>query len=449
MAVDELVDAILEDGPGRNQANLKRLLRAVSGSGRKIETARCDLKGQFDASSSSWPDMVKDIVAMANSGGGVLILGVDDDGTRRGLGESRLRDLDPTRVNGKIEPKAPGARLGVSYYELTYYGRIYGFVAVEPHDTLIVFDRDWAYSTASGRMRTVIHPGVVYVRGVAETRPARQGDLARIVQRLIESGSRQFLARIERLAAVPLSAELVAYDPVGGGRGVKLVSQGEGQPVTVVDEQSGAVPIHEVLSTEIPFSSTQAEFASQVRHWKTSDPNHRVRRETLESWYLRRDDLDLSDDMAEFAFLSAGDHHGFIMYWAAAMSQERLDTVLDAELQKANYPMRQVLPYVVAAFYWSEKRALIEPHLDKLEGTRPVAERLIKARSFELFTKRGRYTSRWIRFDGETYSTEAIASDRDQATKLFEAMLAADRDGRLRDRGPAHQLDILLHAKAA
>lgn len=447
MTIDEIVDELIHDGPGEANGNLKALLRAVSTPGSKVETARCDLKATFTPSPAGWPNLVKDIVAMANSGGGVLVLGVDDDGSRLGLPQSLLQDLDPVRINGRIEPKAPGARVGVSYHELSYYRRTYGFLVVSPHDALIVFDRQWSYNPeGGGRAREVIRQGVVYVRGIAETRPAQQGDLARIVQRLIETGSQQFLARIEKLAAVPMSAELVAYDPAAGGQGVRLVSKGEGQPVTIVDQQPDAVPIHEILDPGVPYSSTQAEIASQVRLWRTSDINHRVQRETLAGWFLNRDDLDVTDEMAEFAFMSAGDNHGFIMYWAACISPDRLDAVLERELDRASYPMRQVLPYVVGAFRWGTKRGLLEPHLEKMGGTRTVAERIMAARSFDRFILNGRYPGRTIRFAGEQHRTEALARDRRSAERLFEKMLSAEREGELRDRGPTHQLDILLHA---
>ncbi len=385
---------------------------------------------------------------MSNSGGGFLVLGVEDSGARVGLGKSLVREFDPARVNGKIEPRAPGARIEVSYSELSYYSRLYGFVVVAPSDALIVFDRQWGFSPGPGeKQKIVIRPGVLYVRGVGETRPTRQGDLARVVQNLVELGSQKFLARIEKLAAVPLSAELVAYDPVTASQGVRLVARGEGQPVTIVDQQTGAVPIHEVLSSEVPFSSTQAEFTSQLRLWKTSDDKHRVRRETLAAWYLKRRELDLSDDMAEFAFRSAGDHRGFIMFWARAMSTDRLDAVLEDELGRANYPMRQELPWVVASFRWSKRRSLLEPHLDRLCGTRTVAERVIRARKFGRFVRSGRYPGRTFRFGGEVHAMESIASEPSKAAELFETMLAAEREGTLRDRGPGHQLDILLHAR--
>ena len=116
-----IVESILRSGPGSSHKNLKDLLRAVSGTEGKIETTNCDLKTAFDGSNQAWASLAKDIVAMSNSGGGVIVFGVDDNGHRAGLKESLLDHMDPAKINGQIEPKAPGARVKTSYYEFTFY----------------------------------------------------------------------------------------------------------------------------------------------------------------------------------------------------------------------------------------------------------------------------------------------------------------------------------------
>jgi len=46
------------------------------------ESKHTDFKGRFDTSKAEdWCEIVKDIVAMANSGGGSIVAGIDDDGT--------------------------------------------------------------------------------------------------------------------------------------------------------------------------------------------------------------------------------------------------------------------------------------------------------------------------------------------------------------------------------
>ena len=148
--VGERVQVILRDGPGQGERNLKSLLRAVSGVAGRAETTNCDLKTSFDGSNRAWVNVAKDIVAMSNSGGGIIIFGVDDDGRRVGLKEPLLNLMDPARINGKIEPRAPGARVNSSYFETTYYRLRYGFLCIHPQDDIIVFEREWGYHKPTG-----------------------------------------------------------------------------------------------------------------------------------------------------------------------------------------------------------------------------------------------------------------------------------------------------------
>ncbi|SRR5216684_7932635 len=54
------------------------------------ESATLDFKANLNPDSTQdWCELVKDIVAMANSGGGTIVFGVNDDGTSSGA------DLQP------------------------------------------------------------------------------------------------------------------------------------------------------------------------------------------------------------------------------------------------------------------------------------------------------------------------------------------------------------------
>jgi predicted HTH transcriptional regulator len=49
------------------------------------ESATIDFKREFDPTSPpGWCELVKDVVAMANSGGGTILIGVNDDGSPSG-----------------------------------------------------------------------------------------------------------------------------------------------------------------------------------------------------------------------------------------------------------------------------------------------------------------------------------------------------------------------------
>jgi predicted HTH transcriptional regulator len=69
----------------------------------KRESKYLDFKREFDiASPASWCEIVKDIVAFANSGGGVIVFGVNNDGAASGADVSALLGLDIADVTNKI-----------------------------------------------------------------------------------------------------------------------------------------------------------------------------------------------------------------------------------------------------------------------------------------------------------------------------------------------------------
>jgi len=77
----------------------------------KRESKYVDFKERFDVNSSKdWCEIIKDIVAMANSRGGCILIGVKNDGTSSEFDVTNILNLDPAQVTDKI---------AVSYTHLT------------------------------------------------------------------------------------------------------------------------------------------------------------------------------------------------------------------------------------------------------------------------------------------------------------------------------------------
>ncbi|PYS48261.1 MAG: hypothetical protein DMG13_25905 [Acidobacteria bacterium] len=66
------------------------------------ESASLDFKSCFDPESKQdWCELIKDLVAMSNSGGGTIIVGVDDDGNLSNADVAPLLAVDPTTAVGQ------------------------------------------------------------------------------------------------------------------------------------------------------------------------------------------------------------------------------------------------------------------------------------------------------------------------------------------------------------
>src|SRR5262249_3822598 len=69
----------------------------------KGEGDRLDFKGAFDPSlTGDWCELIKDIIAMAKSGGGCVIVGLNDDGKPSGDNVAAFLALDAADVGNKI-----------------------------------------------------------------------------------------------------------------------------------------------------------------------------------------------------------------------------------------------------------------------------------------------------------------------------------------------------------
>lgn len=71
----------------------------------KRESKYLDFKSEFDPNSAAaWCELVKDIVACANSGGGVLVFGVNNDGSVSGGDLSAVKEMDVATITTPPPP---------------------------------------------------------------------------------------------------------------------------------------------------------------------------------------------------------------------------------------------------------------------------------------------------------------------------------------------------------
>src|SRR5260370_30292235 len=81
-----------------NEQKIIDLAKTSKKEGRQIE-----FKEQFDPSSAvDWSNIIKDIVAVANSGGGIILFGITDDGEPSAFNRQTILDIDPAVVSDKI-----------------------------------------------------------------------------------------------------------------------------------------------------------------------------------------------------------------------------------------------------------------------------------------------------------------------------------------------------------
>ncbi|MCI4357725.1 MAG: ATP-binding protein [Thermoplasmata archaeon] len=430
------------------------LLDSIVAPNSRSELQEFELKLHFDGTTRGWAELLKDIASMANYGGGIICFGVGNDGSRIGLPYSLQSKLDPAEVSNKLSRKTE-ARVATNFMEGYQGALMFAFLIVRAPGHLVVFDSDGDFNDEEGHPKKAFHKGVVYTRIPGGNSPASQQDLDLLVNRLIEQRTRLFLSRIERVAHLPPDSEIIATDPATDGRGYVLSGSGRGVPVSLKHAESGeaSLPITEILTTSVPFGSLGAEITHHVRLWRQADARHRVSRETLTKWYLRRKSINFDDDTAELSFVSALEGSGYPMSWAAVMSRERLIAACRSEIHSPKYRVRELIPLVIGIFFWNERNSLLRPNLGALRGRAArIAEKVLAytdtdRSSFVLYSKS---SIKSFNFEGETHRYSEFISDHLAAQAMFEKLLDAESRGKstYQYRYYAQRFDMMIAAQS-
>lgn len=198
------------------------------------ESKRVEFKEQLDLSKAEdWCEIIKDIAAMANSGGGSILLGIKNDGTPSGWDPSNVLATDPAHVVDKIA-KYTGEQF--SDFEIVAIRRENYRVAeirVAGVTTPLVFVQPGTYEVVPGKQKTAFGRGTVYFRHGAKSEPVNSRDLKDFLEREIDRARRSWLGNIRKVVKAP-TGSLVNVVPPGApaaatmpGTAVRLVEDPE------------------------------------------------------------------------------------------------------------------------------------------------------------------------------------------------------------------------------
>lgn len=422
---------------------------SLTGRGKKAELMSVEFKVDFDGSSRAWLQLVVEGAALANSGGGVLIYGVGDDGERRGAPGADQADLDAATLNDRLRQYSPQSTFRCSIQRFSYYRRHFVAVGFGPSDGIIVFDKDGNYHD-SGRTQTAFRSGLIYVRRTGQKGPATQAEISGIVRRLSDRQSAEFLTRVEKVVGLPSGADIIAVPAGSAEQGLLLTGSGVGVPVRVeVDPEVEALPVSEIADSSAPYGSLEVEVAQQVRFWRRSDSEHRIRPSTLAMWYRRRGEVAAWDSQAcDLAVRSSLDNREFPNYWASKLSVSELRDVVSRVIAEPKYPSYNEVIYLICSQLWDDRLELLGQIIDgksKYQDARRIARKMLSMERAP-FLSSARYQGRSFWWKGKDILLATIQEDPSIGEGVMEEMLAQAKM-QSGQRQIAHQLDILLYAR--
>jgi hypothetical protein len=236
------------------------------------ESKALDFKSEFDiGSASQWCEVIKDIISFANSGGGVIVFGVSDDGSNAAVDTSPISSLDMADITNKIEAYTGYQFTEIEITEVERKGNARAAFLVFGIDIPIVFTRPGADVLVKGKQKPAFARGTVYFRHGAKSEPGTRNDLEAWLRTAIERARRNWITGIRKVIEAPTGhtiAVVVSPRNLKGG-----IPQPGGMPISAeITATAGAVRIVPQNAEEIwPFR--QKDLISEINKVvKTSTP---------------------------------------------------------------------------------------------------------------------------------------------------------------------------------
>jgi hypothetical protein len=180
---------------------------------RTAETDDLDFKSGFHNKPGDWLEVIKDVVAMANSGGGTILFGVDDDGSPTGDDMSDIVATDPADVTNRLHKYT-----GIHFHAFEIAraeksGKEVCIMSVRAAKIPLVFTSIGNYEAEKGKQKTAFNVGTVYFRHGAKSEPGNGDDLRAFLDREVESVKQSWLSGIAKVVEAPTGSRVAILPP--------------------------------------------------------------------------------------------------------------------------------------------------------------------------------------------------------------------------------------------
>jgi hypothetical protein len=199
------------------------------------ESVFVDFKSEFHPNDKgSFLEVLKDIAAMANSGGGIILIGLENDGTANGHDLSECLALDPAKVTDAFYKYTDRQFDNFKLVKLTKNDLIIFAILVGGTQVPLVFSQTGNYADGFGKPKHAFIGGMVYFRHGAKSEAGNCEDLRIFIDRRLSDVRSEWLAGIAKVVEAP------------SGSAVRIIAPGEiesARPMTLTLDASATLPI--------------------------------------------------------------------------------------------------------------------------------------------------------------------------------------------------------------
>lgn len=136
------------------------------------ETSWIEFKESFDPTSGQdWCEIIKDLIAIANSGDGVIVFGLNSKGLPTGDNVAAVFKPDPADITNKIYRYTGFQFSAFTVEKCDKQKTSLVALTVGATSTPVVFERPGTYDIGGGKQKTAFSAGSVYFRHGAKSEP--------------------------------------------------------------------------------------------------------------------------------------------------------------------------------------------------------------------------------------------------------------------------------------
>ena len=179
---------------------------------RTAEAEDLDFKSAFHSNPGELLEIIKDMVALANSGGGTILVGVNDDGSPSGNDIASIMSIDPADITNKIYKHT-----GVHFHEFEFvakqkHGQEICVISVQASRIPLVFTSVGNYEVG-GKPKIAFAVGTIYFRHGAKSEPGNSSDLRAFLEREVEAIKDSWLEGIVKVVEAPVGSRVAILPP--------------------------------------------------------------------------------------------------------------------------------------------------------------------------------------------------------------------------------------------
>jgi hypothetical protein len=209
-----------------------------------------DFKRAFDPTVlGDWLEIIKDIVAMANSGGGVILIGVDDDGTVGGAGfASGILSIDSADLTNKLYKYTDCHFSDFQIRATSRDGIEIAALLIGKSSIPMVFTQAGVYQGSDKKDRRAFSSGTVYFRHGAKSEPGNSNDLRAVLERELEIIRASWLNGFAKVVQAPPGSQIQVVHP-----DAVFDASGRTSAIRLVEDVSGAAVPHIHVDRSHPY----------------------------------------------------------------------------------------------------------------------------------------------------------------------------------------------------